>query len=200
MRKYILKKAFTLIELLIVIVIIGILASLALNQYEQMKARAAGVEAMRNLRALSDSIWRYYVETGHFPLGSDVLITDVLDVKIPGKQNSSNPKDIDTKYFLYEYDPSLDLGAVSWDNDDGIGQRYGVAIAQDLATGSISVPDLPTHTHWYFVGYSQEPTTTKGQPGQSMGNGWYRYYARIIFTRTPGGGSAANYRCKIGWQ
>lgn len=61
------KKAFTFIELLIVLVIIATLAVLAVPNYQRIVENSKGAEAKIILRALSDSLWRYYLEAGDFP-------------------------------------------------------------------------------------------------------------------------------------
>ena len=73
------KLGFTLIELLAVVLIIGILASIAWPQYRRSISRAEAVEAMTNLRTLGDSARRYRAANGSFPLelrGMDVSFFD----------------------------------------------------------------------------------------------------------------------------
>jgi len=85
------KKSFTLIELLIVLVIIGVLTILAVPQYKSYVLKAQGAEAMRNVRTLADSLWMYYVETGDFPpfVYPDGDIPSTLGVSIPKDQSKS---------------------------------------------------------------------------------------------------------------
>jgi len=61
------KRAFTLIELLIVIVIIGVLAALAISQYINLKDKTILAEAKIGTKTLADGIWIYHVETGGWP-------------------------------------------------------------------------------------------------------------------------------------
>jgi len=56
------KKGFTLLELLIVVLIIGILASMAIPQYQKTIMRSKAAEALTNLAALRTSMDRYWYE------------------------------------------------------------------------------------------------------------------------------------------
>jgi len=74
-------KSFTLIELLIVLVIIGVVAVLAIPKYEAYVNKARGAEAKTVLRSLADSLWRYHVETGSWPTTEEGF--SKLDTKPP---------------------------------------------------------------------------------------------------------------------
>jgi len=90
------KKSFTLIELLIVLVIIGIISILAAPQFELLVIKSHGAEAKRILGDLSKSLWGYYTEAGKFPPNGPILILPIppqLDIKVPYR----------TKYFKYQY-------------------------------------------------------------------------------------------------
>ena len=82
MKKFVslrLKSAgFTLIELLVVVLIIGILAAIALPQYEKSvkKARAARMRSIMN--DYRRSLQRYYQLNRTFPIGFDRL-----DIQLP---------------------------------------------------------------------------------------------------------------------
>lgn len=53
------KKGFTMMELLVVVVIIGVLSSLALPQYMRTLERARATEAMTALKAFNDAVYAY---------------------------------------------------------------------------------------------------------------------------------------------
>lgn len=55
------KKGFTLLELVIVIIIVGVLASLAVPRFFKLVERARSVEAIANLQALRGALERCYI-------------------------------------------------------------------------------------------------------------------------------------------
>jgi|CXWL01.1.fsa_nt_gi general secretion pathway protein G len=65
---------FTLLELIIVIAIIGILATIALPSLIHQPHRAAEAVLRTNLLALRDSIKQYYADKGHNPTTLDALV------------------------------------------------------------------------------------------------------------------------------
>ncbi len=58
------KKAFTLLELIIVIIIVGILAVLGLTQYTKQLESARAGEAKNNLGAMRKLAYEYYLKNG----------------------------------------------------------------------------------------------------------------------------------------
>jgi len=65
------QKGFTLIELMIVVAIIGILASIAIPAYQDYTIRAQVVEAFSITGELKLSIRDYYKDRGRFPANND---------------------------------------------------------------------------------------------------------------------------------
>ena len=66
---------FTLIELLVVVLIIGILAAIALPQYQVAVGKSRAVQVFTRLNALKTGINTYYLATGEYP--ADVTLLDI---------------------------------------------------------------------------------------------------------------------------
>ncbi len=72
------KQGFTLIELLVVVLIIGILAAIALPQYEKSVNKARGAEAVIAAKTVADSANLFFLERRQYP----TELTD-LTIKAP---------------------------------------------------------------------------------------------------------------------
>lgn len=79
------RKGFTLLEVLIVVIIVGLLAAIALPQYANTLKKAKAGEAYANLGAIRTSMDRYYYDKismgDYIQLTNTTLFTD-LDIEI----------------------------------------------------------------------------------------------------------------------
>lgn len=77
------EKGFTIVELLIVIVIIGILAAITVVAYNGIQNRANDAAVQSNLDAIGKQIRIYYAREGRFPKGfADLDDTTNIQIKV----------------------------------------------------------------------------------------------------------------------
>jgi len=80
------QKGFTIVELLIVIVVIGILAALVLNAFSGVQAKARDTKRQTDVRAISSQLEAYFNGTGNgaYPLGSTLTTDSTAAAAFPG--------------------------------------------------------------------------------------------------------------------
>jgi prepilin-type N-terminal cleavage/methylation domain-containing protein len=76
-------RGFTLIELLIVVVIIGILATIAIPQFDEVRQRAFNATVLSDIRTVVAEIERYATTKYAFPADENALFANGL-VLSPG--------------------------------------------------------------------------------------------------------------------
>ncbi len=74
---------FTLIELLVVVLIIGILAAVAVPQYQKAVKKAQGREVLVAIDALDKAVADYYLEHGSYTQASTQAFAEKLSFEIP---------------------------------------------------------------------------------------------------------------------
>ena len=86
------KKGFTLLEILIVVIIIGILASIALPQYTATIEKARSGEAIINIGSIRVALDRYWYQNGVLPANSNFLSLDI-----------DNPNSVTNRLYTYGF-------------------------------------------------------------------------------------------------
>jgi general secretion pathway protein G len=76
-------RGFTIIELLVVLALISILATMALAQYRNGQIHAREAVLKTDLFHLRDAIDQYYADKGQYPSTLDVLVTEGYVRKVP---------------------------------------------------------------------------------------------------------------------
>jgi prepilin-type N-terminal cleavage/methylation domain-containing protein len=73
------KKGFTLIELMIVVVIIGILAAIAIPKFSSVKDQAQEVSCRSNMRSLATAQSMYYGINNFYANEAGLVSSEVMD-------------------------------------------------------------------------------------------------------------------------
>ena len=107
------KAGFTLMELLIVVIMIGVLTSLAMPQYRKAMDRSKAAEPMEVLPALFEARERWVIENGCNWASSALVCPDSesvtlrkLDTEFPYKTIAADGRSFTTKNFTYYLTPS----------------------------------------------------------------------------------------------
>ncbi len=115
------RKGFTLIELMIVVIIIGILAAIAIPKYISVTKKAEAARVISDFRVIASAVQMYVGETGEYP---------------PDYYPGGIPRELRPYFadgFSFNLRPTLDV-RYDWENWVPYGYRvivYGVSVTTD---------------------------------------------------------------------
>ena len=175
---------FTLIELLVVVLIIGILAAVAVPQYQKAVEKSRAAQAQTMLKSVSQAIESYHLANGEWPQSFDELS---IDIPWTGTE----------KYYNYPAEIKDVRSNSEWAIELGHSGSYGSYVIIGRLNGQYAGGGFVLHDfHWpadYFPGETLciENTGLRGVKfnkadgtycvklfGGNLGSSmsWFRYY------------------------
>jgi general secretion pathway protein G len=105
---------FTLIEIMVVILILGLLATIVVQSLRGAADKAKRTKAMADIAEFKTALDRYYLDNGYYPTtdqGLDSLVTPPTNGRVPGNYESGGyiervPKDPWNNQYFYQSDGS----------------------------------------------------------------------------------------------
>ena len=103
------QQGFTIVELLIVIVVIGILAALVITTFTGIQRKARDTERQTDIKAIHSQLEAFYAQNGYYPALAEVNTTTLkgLDAAALTAPNSTTAIDSNASTTAkYQYSPS----------------------------------------------------------------------------------------------
>jgi prepilin-type N-terminal cleavage/methylation domain-containing protein len=167
------QRAFTLLEVLVVIAIISILAGLLLSTFGYMQKKGARARAETEIAAMSAALESYKADNGIYP--SDATSTDILDAKVSGDPSayqaaslylynalfgatsgSRTPNSGARSYFVFK--PNMLFPADQTQNVQYIRDPFGNSYGYSTANESDPIKGYnPTFDLWSTTGLTATP-------------------------------------------
>lgn len=101
------ESGFTLLELIIVLAVIGILATIAVPAFKDVPRRAQEAALRTNLRTFCDAIDQYHADKGAYPPSLEALVEDGYLRFIPLDPITKSAETWQVEYEEAEYDEDL---------------------------------------------------------------------------------------------
>ena len=94
------QSGFTIVELLIVIVVIGILAGLVITTYSGIQQKARNTERQTDLKTLQAQLEAYFAQQAHYPSLTDLNTANWISTNMKGTDKETTRDPSGTLYTL----------------------------------------------------------------------------------------------------
>ncbi len=130
------RKGFTLVELLIAIIIIGILAGMMMLATTDVIAKAEATRIVSNLRTLKSAVIMYQLENGKLPEETDISMSspNSLDKYLDGAKLSNayyvgkNSSDLWVAYAGQNDEPKNEADSDVWHQLKKMAEKTGIDV------------------------------------------------------------------------
>lgn len=86
------RSAFTLVEIMIVVVIIGLLAAMAIPAFQRMRERSQATRMANDFRQIESAFQRFVLETGSWPVATGMgLVPTGMSGYLPNAYTQASP-------------------------------------------------------------------------------------------------------------
>lgn len=164
-----LSRAFTLIELLIVVAIIGILAAIAVPNFLEAQTRAKVTRVKADLKSISTALGAYSVDNNRFPPVASSFALEFTQRLSPLTTPVAYMTEVPRDVFVRERGPFAGLGSV----EDATGDHYiyntgnitfgtGVSVNQPRAWSySLASAGPDRQLEWPYYAWAENFTFNK---------------------------------------
>jgi type IV pilus assembly protein PilA len=104
------RNGFTLVEIMIVVVIIGLLAALAIPQFQKMRLNSSYARFMNDIRVFAGAVDTLYLETGVKPVDSSTGTIDPALAEYVSEGFFTAPSPIGGRWDVESDDSGISLG------------------------------------------------------------------------------------------
>ena len=154
------RRGFTIVELLIVIVVIGILAAITIVSFNGVQGRSQDASIQSDIRQIAQKTHSYNAEKGNYP--KDLTELTTLGIRVsPGAYDKSIQYNLS---FCYSTDTTVNRFAVHALSRSGAVYMYGSTSGKlERYTGAVS-----------YTGSSYTAFCSLAEPGTTgtAGSGW----------------------------
>jgi len=156
-----LKKGFTIIELMTVIIVIGILAGLAIPGYRTILARTKQEKMKNTLRLIAKYEHAFFLENGYYAPGEPGSESYTFEIFHDGRMNPENV-DLSELPFVLPDNRNYDY-RIFWVNNNQESYFYAQAIAS-IGRGN-DIDGDEKMDHWQVSSYNFEPVPLSNDLG-----------------------------------